>query len=88
MEYFLPLFRLKINSALDLSSLIRSLKESRDQRSGSKDTEKAIWEEIKIVSFALVFVTSYVVSSISVIFQVQLYLLATRFHSHTTEVIP
>eukprot|EP01036_Dinobryon_divergens_P045670 gene45670-61051_t len=75
MKYFLSTFRSKLNEVIDVSSLIRSLKDLRDNQNlpNKSDLEAELWENIKVSAFTIVYVSSYLLSTLSVLLLVQLH---------------
>eukprot|EP01041_Mallomonas_annulata_P002731 gene2731-5379_t len=80
MKYFLSTFRSKLNEVIDVSSLIRSLKDLRDNQNlpNKSDLEAELWENIKVSAFTIVFVSSYLLSTLSVLLLVQLHMLGSH----------
>lgn len=83
---FLMTLRLKIIEEVDVISAVRQIKEIR-AKSGNiaadskKEMESKLWEDIKIGSFTLLYVTIYMSSTLAVLLKVQMHLLAKHAHS-------
>jgi hypothetical protein len=74
---FLSTLRIKIVEVVDVISAVRQIKELRASGSeDSKEIEAKLWEDIKIGSFTLFFVTIYMVSALTVLLKVQMHILA------------
>jgi len=82
-KQFLTTLRHKIIEEVDVISAVRQIKEVRASGSSdSKEAEARLWEDIKIGSFTLLYVTIYMSSVLSVLLKVQMHQLAK--HSHTS----
>ena len=75
IKYFLSIFRPKLNEVIDVSSLIRKLKDLREKQPEKKELETELWEEIKISAFSIVFVSSYLLSTLCVLVLIQMHIL-------------
>jgi hypothetical protein len=88
LKQFLPTLRAKILEVVDVTSAIKRIKELRSGSGGSslddellRSREDMLWEEIKVSSFTLLFVSSYMVSALTVLLRVQLHILVRSFHA-------
>jgi hypothetical protein len=82
-KHFLPTLQIKIIDIIDISENIRKIKELRskpDKNDEDSDFENELWEEIKISSFALIFVTTYMSCALTVLLKTQLHIIA-RTHN-------
>lgn len=85
IRQFLPTMRNRIIEVVDVSSAIRKIKELRIANNNisisSEDscsmilTEAILWDEIKVSSLTLLFVSAYMVSAVTVLLRVQLHIL-------------
>ncbi len=76
-QHFLPTIRIKIVEVVDINGTVRQIKELRAKSSeNNRQLETQLWEEIKISSFTMLFVTAYMLSAVCVMLRVQLCLLA------------
>jgi hypothetical protein len=91
IKQFLPTIRTKILEVVDVSSSIRKIKELRSANNNmsinSDDsistimTESMLWDEIKVSSLTLVYVSAYMVSAVTVLLRVQLHILGKSMES-------
>lgn len=82
---FLPTLRIKIKEVVDVSSAIRKIKELRNSPEGHGQEEIMLWEEIKVHSFTMLFVTSYMISAMVVLLRIQLHILARQLRQLNSE---
>eukprot|EP00596_Hydrurales_sp_CCMP1899_P000930 CAMPEP_0119034826 /NCGR_PEP_ID=MMETSP1177-20130426/1830_1 /TAXON_ID=2985 /ORGANISM="Ochromonas sp, Strain CCMP1899" /LENGTH=313 /DNA_ID=CAMNT_0006992559 /DNA_START=361 /DNA_END=1302 /DNA_ORIENTATION=+ len=83
MKQFLPTMRMKILEVVDISTAIRKIKElkisgNNETKNGSdndNNTVNELWDEIKISSITLLFMSAYMVSAVTVLLRVQLHIL-------------
>ena len=98
IKQFLPTVRLKIATAVDVSSAIRQIKELRsiknnhENNNGSSSgtmkngqhiasmNEALLWEEVKVSSLTLLYLSAYMVSAVTVLLRVQLHILGKSIH--------
>ena len=93
IKQFLPTVRLKIATAVDVSSAIRQIKELRciknnNENGGSMKNgqhiasmnEALLWEEVKVSSLTLLYLSAYMVSAVTVLLRVQLHILGKSIH--------
>lgn len=75
---FLPTLRMKINEVVDISTAIKQIKELRASGNGVDSilSEEQLWDEIKITSFSIMLVTTYMMSLVCVLLRVQFHILA------------
>ena len=83
---FLPTLRLKIFEVVDIEMTVRKIKEIRS----STITDKAIleddlWNELKISSFTILFVTAYMLSFVCVLIRVQLHIISKSMQVDSNE---
>ena len=93
IRQFLPTMHTRIMEVVDVSSAIRKIKELRtansDSSLSSEDnsafvmTEAMLWDEIKVSSLTIVFVSAYMVSAVTVLLRVQLHILGKSMESVT-----
>ena len=86
----LPTLRLKITQVVDVLQTIKLIKELRLNNKNNSITnntntttdmnENDLWEEIKVLSFTLWFVSIYLTCAISILLRIQLFLLAQSDH--------
>ena len=84
----LPTLRLKITQVVDVLQTIKLIKELRLNNKNTSITtntttdmnENELWEEIKVLSFTLWFVSIYLTCAISILLRIQLFLLAKSDH--------
>jgi len=84
-KQFLPTLRIKIKEVVDVSSAIRKIKELRNSPEGHGQEEIMLWEEIKVHSFTMLFVTSYMISAMVVLLRIQLHILARQLRQLNLE---
>lgn len=84
-KQFLPTLRIKIKEVVDVSSAIRKIKELRNSPDGHGQEEIMLWEEIKVHSFTMLFVTSYMISAMVVLLRIQLHILARQLRQLNLE---
>ncbi|RYH13662.1 hypothetical protein EON65_35100 [archaeon] len=76
-RHFLPTLRKKIIDTVDLNGTVKQIKELRQTGSpGSADLERALWEEIKVASFTLMFMSTYTTVALCTVLKLQLHILA------------
>ena len=93
IKQFLPTMRLKVLEVVDVSSAIRKIKELRaistnqgvmnTENSQSAITEEMLWEEIKVSTLTLLYVSCYMLSAVTVLLRVQLHILGKSYHTIT-----
>lgn len=88
IRQFLPTMRAKILEVVDVSSAIRKIKELRtantEETNGNDTlavTEAMLWDEIKVSSLTLLYVSAYMVSAVTVLLRVQLHILGKSMES-------
>jgi Peroxin-3 len=91
IRQFLPTMRAKILEVVDVSSAIRKIKELRavnsDSDLGDDDngalvmTEAMLWDEIKVSSLTLLYVSAYMVSAVTILLRIQLHILGKSMES-------
>lgn len=88
IRQFLPTMRAKILEVVDVSSAIRKIKELRTGNSDAITdsgalamTEAMLWDEIKVSSLTLLYVSAYMVSAVTVLLRVQLHILGKSMES-------
>jgi Peroxin-3 len=91
IKQFLPTMRTKILEVVDVSSAIRKIKELRtanseknpedDDESQSAMAEAALWDEIKVSSLTLLYVSAYMVSAVTILLRIQLHILGKSMES-------
>lgn len=79
-------FKLKIIELIDIQSTVRNIKELRSKYKNTntsssnlktyEELEDQLWNEIKISTFTILFVISYVLPAICILLKIQLYILA------------
>ena len=85
-KQFLPTLRIKIKEVVDVSSAVRKIKELRGNSPDSGGQEEImLWEEIKVHSFTMLFVTSYMISAMVVLLRIQLHVLARQLKQMNLE---
>ena len=77
LQLFVPTLHIKVVSVVDVSSTIARIKELRASRPESGVDEEALWEEIKVNTFALVLVCAYSLCALSVLLKIQLHIIAS-----------
>ena len=83
----LSTLKVKIHEVVDVSQVIKQIKEIRSAqqpKDEQKDLETQLWEEIKIASFTLLLVSTYMTCAVCVLLRVQLFILA-RSRNETRE---
>lgn len=85
-QQFMPTLKAKIIEVVDMTGTVRQIKEIRSKSiSGdSKELEAELWEEIKVSTFTILFVTSYMLCAISTLLKLQLHLLGRFVYKPTT----
>ena len=91
IRQFLPTMHTRILEVVDVSSAIRKIKELRtangESNRSSEDssafmrTEALLWDEIKVSSLTLVYVSAYMVSAVTVLLRIQLHILGKSMES-------
>ena len=91
IRQFLPTMHTRILEVVDVSSAIRKIKELRsangESNRSSEDssafmrTEASLWDEIKVSSLTLVYVSAYMVSAVTVLLRIQLHILGKSMES-------
>jgi Peroxin-3 len=92
LEKFIPVLHLKIITIVDITGTIGRIKQLRpnrnnddgDDNSDTLHTEEQLWEEVKIASFTLVFVTAYAMCSLSLLIRANIHLFAANMSSIVT----
>ena len=77
-KHFLPTLKIKIAEVVDISNAVRKIKEIRanTQTSDSQDVEAKLWDEIKVSSLTVLFVTVYMESIVCALLRIQLHVVA------------
>ena len=82
IRQFLPTMHTRVLEVVDVSSSIRKIKELRagnteaDKNSSDfVNAEAALWDELKVSSLTLVYVSAYIVSAVTVLLRIQLHIL-------------
>ncbi len=85
-QHFMPTLRIKIIEVVDINGTVRQIKELRSKSNeNSRQLEAQLWEEIKISSFTMLFVTAYMLSAVCVMLRVQLHVLArSAYHGSSS----
>ena len=74
---FLPTLRMKIFEILDIEHTVRKLKDLRSSSVVDKVIlEDDLWNELKISSFTMLFVTTYMLSAVCVLIRIQLHIIS------------
>ena len=77
VNQFIPTLRVKIVEVIDINGTVRHIKELRAKATTNKEElETRLWTEIKDSSFAMLIVTSYMLSAVCVLLRIQLHILA------------
>ena len=75
--HFLPTLRMKIFEIVDIELTVRKLKDLRSSTIADKMIlEDDLWNELKISSFTVLFVTAYMLSAVCVLIRIQLHVIA------------
>jgi hypothetical protein len=81
--HFLPTLKLKIGEVVDINNAVRKIKEIRSNSSNSDilakdsvDVEAKLWDEIKVSSLTILFVTVYMESIVCALLRIQLHVVA------------
>jgi hypothetical protein len=76
-RHFLPTLRKKIFAIVDINATVKQIKELRTVSApGCLDLERALWEEIKVSSFTLLFVAVYMTTTVCTVLRIQVHILA------------
>ena len=77
-KHFLPTLKLKIAAVVDISNAVRKIKEIRanTQSSDTHDVEARLWDEIKVSSLTVLFITVYMESIVCALLRIQLHVVA------------
>ena len=77
-KHFLPTLKLKIAEVVDISNAVRKIKEIRanTQSSDTQDVEARLWDEIKVSSLTVLFITVYMESIVCALLRIQLHVVA------------
>lgn len=74
---FLPTLRKSIFDLVDITQSVRQIKALRSSPvSDTQDAEARLWEDVKVSSFTLLFVSAYVLSALTTVLRTQLHVLA------------
>lgn len=79
IRIFLPTLRKAVFDLIDISQPVRQIKTLRASTVSSlnqMELEAQLWEEVKISSFTMLFVSTYVLCGLTTVLKVQLYVLA------------
>lgn len=79
--HFLPTLKLKINEVVDVNNAVRKIKEIRSNNGKSSgdssvDIEARLWNEIKVSSITILFVTVYMESIVCTLLRILLHVVA------------
>ncbi len=77
-KHFLPTLKLKIAEIVDISNAVRKIKEIRanTRSSDTQDVEARLWDEIKVSSLTVLFITVYMESIVCALLRIQLHVVA------------
>ena len=80
IRILIPLIRAKVNDTIDVNSAIRKIKELRGEEpehdtTNMRITEAMLWEDVKVSSLTLLFVSTYLVSAVTVLLRVHLHMM-------------
>lgn len=77
-RHFLPTLKKKIHETVDISATVKKIKELRasGRSENAEEAEQALWDDIKISSFTLLFAGVYMTAAVCTLLRVQLYVLA------------
>eukprot|EP01039_Chlorochromonas_danica_P013575 gene13575-15740_t len=84
IRIFIPTLRKSIFDLIDITQPVKQIKQLRANNStnssasssSSSDTEAQLWEEVKLSSFTMLFVSTYVLCGLTTLLKVQLHVLA------------
>ena len=90
VNQFIPTLRVKIVDVIDINGTVRHIKELRAKATTNKEElETRLWTEIKDSSFAMLIVTSYMLSAVCVLLRIQLHILARSLQkSYNNQLFP
>lgn len=78
IRIFIPTLRKSIFDLIDITQPVKQIKQLRANANSSShmDTEAQLWEEVKLSSFTMLFVSTYVLCGLTTLLKVQLHVLA------------
>lgn len=87
LNKFIPILHLKIVNIVDMSGTIKQLRSGRSGDMTSNDstviaTEDDLWDEIKVASFSLVYITAYALCALTILLRIHIHLFSAAAMVH------